>query len=306
MDPYTSIKSTHHQVTKSVEEDMVSSQAGAIGERGNPAHKPLASSAFKIQVTGTAFKIRDAAKQLHWHGFNESCPSSSSSCSSSNSSAASSSCTNVCTTSNVLHVSHLAPSTAVWASDERALLECGADARRRDTQGFDAIMYASAAGHRAMAELQDTPSRLNAPPPPELRPALDLQRDFCELEIPPAAAHDIADVQQCPALSPLPPSRSDRTLPTFVAALPTSLPRASETLHVFTPQINQGDQGRDRAPTPMASNFKLQEDIEFHLGRVGAYRMSPATSTSGSCMTKMQMQRWQRHIAETFSSNFEL
>ena len=121
-------------------------------------------------------------------------------------------------------------------------------------------MYASAAGHRAMAELQDTPSRLNAPPPPELRPALDLQRDFFELEIPPAAAHDIADVQQCPALSPLPPSRSDRTLPTFVAALPTSLPRASETLHVFTPQINQGDQGRDRAPTPMASNFKLQED----------------------------------------------
>ena len=167
-------------------------------------------------------------------------------------------------------------------------------------------MYASAAGHRAMAELQDTPSRLNAPPPPELRPALDLQRDFCELEIPPAAAHDIADVQQCPALSPLPPSRSDRTLPTFVAALPTSLLRASETLHVFTPQINQGDPGRDRAPTPMASNFKLQEDIEFHLGRVGAYRMSPATSTSGSCMTKMQMQQWQRHIAETFSSNFEL
>jgi len=206
----------------------------------------------------------------------------------------------------VLHVSHLAPSTAVWASDERALLECGADARRRDTQGFDAIMYASAAGHRAMAELQDTPSRLNAPPPPELRPALDLQRDFCELEIPPAAAHDIADVQQCPALSPLPPSRSDRTLPTFVAALPTSLLRASETLHVFTPQINQGYPGRDRAPTPMASNFKLQEDIEFHLGRVGAYRMSPATSTSGSCMTKMQMQQWQRHIAETFSSNFEL
>ena len=108
------------------------------------------------------------------------------------------------------------------------------------------------------------------------------------------------------ALSPLPPSRSDRTLPTFVAALPTSLLRASETLHVFTPQINQGYPGRDRAPTPMASNFKLQEDIEFHLGRVGAYRMSPATSTSGSCMTKMQMQQWQRHIAETFSSNFEL
>jgi len=38
---------------------------------------------------------------------------------------------------------------------------------------------------------KDTPSRLTAPPPPELRPALDLQRDFCELEIPPAAAHDI-------------------------------------------------------------------------------------------------------------------
>ena len=69
---------------------------------------------------------------------------------------------------------------------EGAATKRGTAARRHD-----AIMYASAAGHRAMAELQDTPSRLNAPPPPELRPALDLQRDFCELEIPPAAAHDI-------------------------------------------------------------------------------------------------------------------
>jgi hypothetical protein len=76
------------------------------------------------------------------------------------------------------------------------VLECGADARRRDEQGFDAIMYASAAGHRAMAELlKDTTSRVTPPPPPDLRPSLDLQRDFCELEIPPAAAHDIVDVQ---------------------------------------------------------------------------------------------------------------
>jgi hypothetical protein len=53
-----------------------------------------------------------------------------------------------------------------------------------------------------------------------------------------------------------------------------------------------------------ASSFKLQEDIfDFHLGRLGAYRMSPATSTAGSCMTKMQRQQWQRHIAETFASN---
>jgi hypothetical protein len=75
------------------------------------------------------------------------------------------------------------------------VLECGADARRRDAQGFDAIMYASVAGHRAMAELlKDTPPRVTTPSPPEPRPALDLQRDFCDFDISAAAAHDIADV----------------------------------------------------------------------------------------------------------------